>query len=1252
VKSGMVAVLAMSYKISVSAVSLFTSQFYEAFLRQNLPFARAAKAARQAMRTKSQRAGRFGMLVELEDWMVPVVYCSTDSDGTAISESTVSRVHQRLPFFFRRTSDSLLPEPTELDGRDADILRLEERLFENMQDDIGRLIFLDGPNGIGKTLLLRHLQWWWASTGMITCSIYVNMNGWRDKSLGELCDHLISQLGGNPGNDANDGTKRLQVQLQTMSRYGGGNPSMRHPEPLLIFDQFFSTDWPLGKRETTAKGVKPLTWKYFFEMLSKSQVYTIVASHRWPWILDTHETSEFPPSMLYVLAPVVLNRADLALRTGGDQTLAGLIKGQNDIESLDLILSWCGPDLGLLNIILPLVGRLGAAKTAAMLTRGDDLLVLRGFPRRLLKRLPMWRVSKIFWKNAPKSLKELLIAFAPFHGYLPRCYEAYCVEFVLNKRALTHPIRNYFAKRSPETAKVWDQRIMISDLTLLVKHLHLFPILKSMGLFKADLMMGKATMHSGLFMGSGCRPEGTMLHSIHPVFSLFLRHQARKAGYLPSKKGVLSREAICLEKTFVDYHEKRIEELVENVSTVGALWDRHEAKLCRLSFTTAMEIHLRSPMDRFRKIHPTPGFLIWSWIANGAPWDSSIVKFSKEALSRCQRELAKTTDVITEKDIAIAGAQIAMPLAIHYLLTNRSQKFISQIRLSEEFLGDKYFMFVIQSSLDSLWPERALMLEQLNILKRIQSSIESNECTELSIIAEMPSEAMGQSSIVSQGSTSKWDLMRRALKITESQLQLQAKSRTLEFWDSKAFFHRQEVLNTEIDEFLTDLSPAWPELLSSCDSELLLQVRTLGFDEADDEIGIPDSYWDDLAQELLKDLPPMPNYASKYMASIRNGTPPEKAEQEFSKQWQSWTQSHTRTWVLRIYDISLQMNPDQARMDLNYIQMTTLSHTGDWALVLEHQDSLLVLERARSFRELSSSQVSRRISWHITTAFCALQLSRWDLCHDNLRTILELASGDGYVDIQRHFHTLALFTLLQIMAPPGELFSMTMAGTLYGAMILGYKSKGVYARNGALLSLILNSALAGQFAGGSCSSAGLTEVALGALKRDVQAHLEHMLVKPTSSSPSLDPIDLEKNLATIKESQHSRSTFPHSEAFCRRLQHHLNEKTGQERVVMAEAENHLCQHSAGCGCLFDLSRVNEAAEILGTDGMISGVPVFDLQEIFVEIPPNPRVISIALLAKLWFAKTFGHSLGPGFSDESHGELLQYLGQWHEAARNS
>jgi CHAT domain-containing protein len=136
VKEGMVAVLATSYKLSVGAVSLFTRQFYEAFLQRNLPFARAAHITRQAMRNQPQRTGRFVMLVDLEDWIVPVVYCSTDDDNGVRVGKPVSRVHRRLLVFFCRTDDSLVLKPTVLGGRDADILKLEERLLDNSRKEL------------------------------------------------------------------------------------------------------------------------------------------------------------------------------------------------------------------------------------------------------------------------------------------------------------------------------------------------------------------------------------------------------------------------------------------------------------------------------------------------------------------------------------------------------------------------------------------------------------------------------------------------------------------------------------------------------------------------------------------------------------------------------------------------------------------------------------------------------------------------------------------------------------------------------------------------------------------------------------------------------------------------------------------------------------------------------------------------------------------------------------------------------------
>ncbi|KJZ70328.1 hypothetical protein HIM_10296 [Hirsutella minnesotensis 3608] len=1188
-KNGMIAVLAMSYEISVGAVSFLTRQFYEAFLHRNLAFARAAQAARQAMRSQPHRTGRFGILVELEDWMVPVVYCSVDDDCIVRSSKTVSRIHQQLPGFFHRSDGALVPEPTDLDGRDADILELEWRLLDNSQKGVGRLMFLDGPNGVGKTSFLRHLQWWWAVTGMISRSIYVNMNDYREKSLNEMCSHVLRQFGGH--RPARNNTESLMVCLQVhlgkMAQEADKASNWKHPKPLLIFDHFFSTEWPLGKRSTTMRGTTPETWKAFFQILSNGPLFTIVASHRWPWYLDDHERSEFPGRLLYVLAPVVIKRVGLTQR---GQTFTGLIKGPDDIERLDLILKWCGPDLGLRCIIVQLVRKLGAAKTATMLTRGDDLLVCPEFPRRLLQRLPMWETSKNLWKNAPKSLRELLIAFAPFHGRLPRCYEEYCLRFVVNKRALTHPVWNFFARFNPEAAKASHRRLLTMDLLLLVKHIRLLPMLKCMGLIKADLMMGPTTMQSGLPMGTDHQAEGSMLHSIHPVFSLFLRHEAQRAGYLQSKEGTLSRQAICLEKTFVDYHESRIDELLESSSTVESLWDQQEIALCALSFTAAMETHLRSPMDRFEKVHPTPGLLAWKWANSEGPVNGFVAHCTEKALFRCQEELAKTTNHLTRNDIAISAAQLTLHLATHHLLClDQCDKFVSYVDRTDDLLGIRYFGSLSQDVLDSLWPERAQMVDQLNAFKRIQVSLESNEFTHLTILAELPPQTIHQPSAISESLSSGWNLVRRALKLTEHQLQLCTKSSSLTFWDTEGFCQALQVLQKETDDFLTALAPIWPELLSSCEPEFLCKIRLLGFRDTDDGIKIS-ADWDDISQDLLKVLPQMPNYASSFMAAIRNGISAAHARHEFLAKWLFWVKSHARSWMLKFYDLSLQVESEEIKSVFDIIQIIMLRQLEDPELSLDHQQCLLVVERSLPFQELDKSQISRRIGWHTTTAILALQLSRWDLCHDNLFTILGLASNGGNVNNQQLFCTLLLFSLLQMMAPPRKPHSMSITGALYQALALGYGNKGIYARNGALLSLLLHSTDEGCLTMLKKSSAGPKDRFRAMVKPEVHAHMEFMLSMPHTSSSKLDCKELERHLAAIRELQRTRTTFPNSTVFSRRLQQQLNARKEENRAVMAEAENHLCQHSPRCGCPFDPKDGKDAAATLEPYELLKGFP--------------------------------------------------------------
>ncbi|KAL5319018.1 hypothetical protein ACEPPN_014088 [Leptodophora sp. 'Broadleaf-Isolate-01'] len=77
-QGGIPHVFAMSYKVQISAFKILLDAYYGSFLKSGSRFAESAAVARKALRETRTRIGKFGVELELEDWIVPVVYTSSD----------------------------------------------------------------------------------------------------------------------------------------------------------------------------------------------------------------------------------------------------------------------------------------------------------------------------------------------------------------------------------------------------------------------------------------------------------------------------------------------------------------------------------------------------------------------------------------------------------------------------------------------------------------------------------------------------------------------------------------------------------------------------------------------------------------------------------------------------------------------------------------------------------------------------------------------------------------------------------------------------------------------------------------------------------------------------------------------------------------------------------------------------------------------------------------------------------------------
>jgi hypothetical protein len=198
-------VLAMSYKFSTSAASLFHETFYESLFLHKLSFSDAASLARRTLKQKPRRRGQYIRDVKMQDWIIPVFYAHVDAKEVRIVPSTkpllplldrLKPFHTALFLFFSWLAGLLalassrknrLPEISSPQNEtqnknltlplytpaieyleiDQDVLRFEDELIAN------HILYFHGSALTGKTRLIRSLCHVWCITGFVERSYII-----------------------------------------------------------------------------------------------------------------------------------------------------------------------------------------------------------------------------------------------------------------------------------------------------------------------------------------------------------------------------------------------------------------------------------------------------------------------------------------------------------------------------------------------------------------------------------------------------------------------------------------------------------------------------------------------------------------------------------------------------------------------------------------------------------------------------------------------------------------------------------------------------------------------------------------------------------------------------------------------------------------------------------------------------------------------------------------------------------------------
>jgi len=147
-------VVAMGYSVTVTAASLLMEKLYSEIFA-NKSFNEAIRLGRRELFNKKQRQAYYNQTIDLEDWLLPVVY----SNGTVNLNLREFTAQEEETYFESISKLYKFSQPTYgFVGRDLEILKIERSLLKN------NILLLQGMGGTGKTTLLTYLQEWWQTT--------------------------------------------------------------------------------------------------------------------------------------------------------------------------------------------------------------------------------------------------------------------------------------------------------------------------------------------------------------------------------------------------------------------------------------------------------------------------------------------------------------------------------------------------------------------------------------------------------------------------------------------------------------------------------------------------------------------------------------------------------------------------------------------------------------------------------------------------------------------------------------------------------------------------------------------------------------------------------------------------------------------------------------------------------------------------------------------------------------------------------
>lgn len=163
-KKGLQAVIAMRYSVSVSAAEMIMKTLYtQLYNRESID--KAIVDCRKELYRSKKRSANYNYEIELEDWLLPVVY----KNSTPVLKTIPLTIEEERYLYQKSKKQQQLDAELQYGffGRDLEILMIEKIILLR-----SNILLLQGMGGAGKTTLLKYLAGWWLKTGFIEKDFY------------------------------------------------------------------------------------------------------------------------------------------------------------------------------------------------------------------------------------------------------------------------------------------------------------------------------------------------------------------------------------------------------------------------------------------------------------------------------------------------------------------------------------------------------------------------------------------------------------------------------------------------------------------------------------------------------------------------------------------------------------------------------------------------------------------------------------------------------------------------------------------------------------------------------------------------------------------------------------------------------------------------------------------------------------------------------------------------------------------------